>query len=55
MGLLNNDTKPDNRWLEELVGVMDNDPNAEVCGSKLIVYGTDVIDSAGMGFPFKKG
>lgn len=60
IGLLNNDTDPDNRWLEELVRVMDNDPKVGVCGSKLIVYGTDIIDSAGDGFSkalrgFKRG
>lgn len=60
IGLLNNDTEPDNRWLEELVKVMDNDPKVGVCGSKLIVYGTDIIDSAGDGFSkalrgFKRG
>jgi GT2 family glycosyltransferase len=39
---------------------MDSDPVAGICASKLIVYGTDIIDSAGDGFStalkgFKQG
>jgi GT2 family glycosyltransferase len=50
IALLNNDTEPDERWLEELVKAMESDPVAGICASKLIVYGTDIIDSAGDGF-----
>lgn len=60
IALLNNDTEPGERWLEELVNAMDNAPEAGICASKLIVYGTDIIDSAGDGFStsfrgFKRG
>ena len=60
IALLNNDTEPDGRWLEELVKAMYNDPKVGICASKLIVYGTDIIDSAGDGFStslkgFKRG
>jgi GT2 family glycosyltransferase len=60
IALLNNDTEPDNNWLEELVTAMDSDPNVGICASKLIVYGNDIIDSAGDGFStclkgFKRG
>lgn len=60
IALLNNDAEPDGRWLEELVKAMDNDPQVGICASKLIVYGSDIIDSAGDGFStslkgFKRG
>lgn len=56
IALLNNDTEPDKRWLEELVMAMDSDHRVGICASKLIVYGTDLIDSAGDGFStFLKG
>lgn len=50
IALLNNDAEPDERWLQELVKVMDGDPHVGICASKLIVYGTEIIDSAGDGF-----
>jgi GT2 family glycosyltransferase len=50
IALLNNDTEPDARWLEELVKAMDTDPESGICASKMIVHGTDVIDSVGTGF-----
>jgi GT2 family glycosyltransferase len=48
------------KWLEELVKAMYNDPKVGICASKLIVYGTDLIDSAGDAFStslkgFKRG
>ena len=60
IALLNNDTEPDKEWLGELVRAMDNCPDVGICASKLIVYGTDIIDSAGDGFStslkgFKRG
>lgn len=60
IALLNNDTEPDIKWLEELVKGMDSNPDVGICGSKLIVYGTDIIDSAGDGLStsfkgFKRG
>jgi hypothetical protein len=45
--LLNNDTEPDGRWLGELVEAMDSDPTVGICASKMIIHGTDIIDSAG--------
>jgi len=50
IALLNNDTEPDERWLEELTKAMDSDPNVGICASKMIVHGTDIIDCAGDGF-----
>ncbi|MDO8444902.1 MAG: glycosyltransferase family 2 protein [Deltaproteobacteria bacterium] len=60
IALLNNDTEPGERWLEELVNAMDKAPEVGICASKLIAYGTDIIDSAGDGFStslkgFKRG
>ncbi len=57
---MNNDTEPDERWLEELVKAMDHDPKVGICASKLIVFDTDMVDSAGDGFStalrgFKRG
>ena len=52
VALLNNDTDPDTKWLGELVKGMDNDPKVGICASKLIVYGSDMIDSAGDAFSF---
>ena len=42
IALLNSDTKPDKRWLEELVMNMDNDSEVGICASKLVVHGTDI-------------
>ena len=60
IALLNSDTEPRKEWLGELVKAMDNDLNVGICASKLIVNVTDIIDSAGDGFPtalrgFKRG
>jgi GT2 family glycosyltransferase len=60
IALLNNDTEPDVMWLEELVKAMDSGQKSGICASKIIVYDTDVIDSAGDGFSsalrgFKRG
>lgn len=52
IALLNADTEPDKKWLEELVKVIDSEPKVGICASKLIVHGTDLIDSAGDGFSF---
>jgi len=52
IALLNSDTDPDKKWLEELVMSMDNDPEVGICASKLLVHGADIIDSAGDGFSF---
>jgi len=47
--LLNPDTEPCAMWLEALVKGMNVDNKIGLCASKLIVYGTDMIDSAGDG------
>lgn len=60
IALLNPDAMADRRWLEELVKAMDTHPEVGICGSKMILYGTDLIDSAGDGYStslkgFKRG
>jgi hypothetical protein len=50
IALLNNDTEPDERWLGEVVEAMDSSPKIGICASKMIVHGTDIIDSAGSTF-----
>jgi len=56
IALLNNDAEPERTWLEELVLSMDSEPKVGICASKMIVYGTNFIDSAGDGFSkFLKG
>ena len=60
IALLNNDAEPDKDWLEHLVNAMESEPLVGICASKLIVYGTNLIDSAGDGFStslkgFKRG
>ncbi|MBA4390031.1 MAG: glycosyltransferase family 2 protein [Syntrophus sp. (in: bacteria)] len=60
VALLNNDTEADEKWLEELVSVMEENENIGICASKLIQYNAETIDSAGDGFArslqgFKRG
>ncbi len=60
IALLNNDVEVDNYWLEELVIAMDSHLDVGTCASKMIVHGTNVIDSAGDGYAtslkgFKRG
>ena len=60
IALLNNDTEADQKWLEELVMAMDSDSKVGICASKILVYGGNIIDSAGDGFStslkgFKRG
>jgi len=60
VALLNNDTEPDNNWLENIVGAMDAHHDAGICASKMIVFGKDIIDSASDGYAtslkgFKRG
>ena len=42
--------RPDEKWLEELVRQMDRDSRIGVCASKLMVYNSNRIDSAGDGY-----
>jgi GT2 family glycosyltransferase len=50
IAVLNNDTEPDERWLAELVKAMDANPEIGICASKMIIHGSDIIDSAGVMF-----
>jgi hypothetical protein len=50
IALLNNDTEPDEQWLEQLVIAMDSNLAIGMCASKLILYGSGIMDSAGDGF-----
>jgi GT2 family glycosyltransferase len=50
VALLNNDAEPERGWLEDLVRAIETYPDVAVCASRLIVYKTDVVDSAGDGF-----
>lgn len=60
IALLNNDARPDRKWLEEIVKAMEGHAEVGICASKMIANGTDVIDSAGDGYAtslkgFKRG
>ncbi len=60
VALLNNDTKPDPEWLEEIVKAMDAHKEVGICASKMITNGGHTIDSAGDGYAnslkgFKRG
>jgi GT2 family glycosyltransferase len=60
IALLNNDTEPDKEWLRSLSEAMGKNPEIGICASKMIVHGTNTIDSAGDGFAtslkgFKRG
>ncbi len=52
IALLNNDTEPEEDWLGDLILAMDADPLVGICASKIIVHGTDILDSAGTMFSF---
>jgi len=45
--LLNNDATLDKDWLESMVSVMESDPGLGSCASKIIIEGTELLDSAG--------
>jgi GT2 family glycosyltransferase len=60
IALVNNDTRAEKGWLRNLVCPMTDDPQVGICASKLIIDGTDKIDSAGDGLTtaavgFKRG
>lgn len=50
---LNNDTIPQQNWLDELVGTMENCSNVGIAGSKLF-YGNQTIQHAGASMRFDK-
>ena len=49
IALLNPDAFPEPHWLSCLVEAMQSDPRVGICASKLLIDGTDLIDSAGDG------
>ncbi len=54
--LLNNDAQADKNWLNELIKAANKHPEAGICASKIITYGTNKIDAAGHLFTwFLKG
>ena len=60
IALLNNDTRVEGKWLENLVSPMIKDSSVGICASKLLVETTGRIDSAGdvlttWGVGFKRG
>jgi GT2 family glycosyltransferase len=60
IALLNNDTRVDENWLNNLIQPMLSDPTIGICSSKLILNGTGKLESAGDGLTtwgvgFKRG
>ncbi len=49
IALVNNDTRADGKWLENLVEPMHVDSTIGICASKILVDGTKKINSAGDG------
>ncbi len=47
IALLNNDAVADPVWLQRLVECLASHPDVGMCASKILVYGTRVIDKAG--------
>jgi len=48
IALLNNDTKVDSKWLEELVQVAKSNPQIGVCASKIVIFNDrKILNSAG--------
>lgn len=47
IALLNNDTRPEPQWLEELVKEMKTDDTLGICASRIIIDGTNLLDSVG--------
>ena len=51
VALLNNDTKVDKNWLQELFESMNEDPQIGICASSMVNYfNRDVLDTAGDGY-----
>lgn len=50
IALLNNDAAAQPTWLEAIVRAMDSGSDIGICASKMLRYGTGLIDSAGDGF-----
>jgi GT2 family glycosyltransferase len=45
---LNDDTEPDEYWLERLVAAMESAPDIGMCASRIQLFGTSTLDSAGI-------
>ncbi len=45
---LNDDAEPDEFWLERLIGAMESAPEVGMCASRIQLYGTSTLDSAGV-------
>jgi GT2 family glycosyltransferase len=45
---LNDDTEPDEYWLERLVAAMASSPRVGMCASRIQLFGTSKLDSAGI-------
>jgi len=45
---LNDDTEPDEHWLERLVAAMESSPRVGMCASRIQLFGTSTLDSAGI-------
>ena len=53
VALLNNDTKADKKWLQELHEAINQDPQSGICASSMINYfSRDTLDTAGDGYDF---
>lgn len=50
IAMLNNDTEVCASWLAELVAALEADPRVGICSSRIVVSGTDLVDSVGGGF-----
>lgn len=51
IALLNNDTKVESSWLEELMKGMEQDPQIGICASCMVnYYKPDILDTAGDGY-----
>jgi len=58
--LLNNDTEVAGDCISNLVSLLDGSSDIGICAAKMVVYGTNIIDSAGDGYStllkgFKRG
>jgi GT2 family glycosyltransferase len=47
IALLNNDAVADTAWLAHLFQAINSEPDVGMCASKILVYGTRVVDKAG--------
>jgi len=45
---LNDDTEPDENWLQTLVAAMEADAAVGMCAPRIEIFGTETLDSAGM-------